>query len=314
MIPPPEISSNAPAVSSHSSLLHLPLRILLATLLLFSFGCSKDFLNNLKEIAQLRNQLVEEFHEQNINVTLQNSSVLQIAFINSPLNEGPQQERAQRAQETALFVKRNFAGIDRLERISVSFFRNETRMIIVNYTEQIDSYAFGKDASLIDALFPYNPQSAFKGEEDVTVTYNASRNESEVRISRLQLEGDLDRGVVLSPHFVVRGDATTAGRSSGIPDVVVFNFASYAAEKIFKGDPPLRIIADGYPVFNDKARNQSRTAEGGNEFLVQGISLNRFLKITEAKTVIVELGTKQFLLSDNQLRALRDMAGYANSR
>jgi hypothetical protein len=305
-----QTSSSAPAESSHSFLLHVSLHLVLATLVLCSFGCSKDLLNELKEIAQLRNQMVQEFHEQNINVNLENSTVLQIAFINSPLNEGPQQERARRAQETALFVKRNFAGIDRLERLSVSFVRNETRMIVINYTQQIDSYEFGKDASLIGALFPYNPQSAFKGEEDVMVTYNPARNESEVKITRLQLEGDLDRGVVLSPHFVVRGDATTAGRSSGIPDVVVFSFASYAPEKIFKGDPTLRIVADSYAVFSEKARNLSVMAEGGNEFLVQGVPLDKFLKITEAKTVIVELGTKQFLLSDDQLRALKDMATY----
>lgn len=303
----------SPNGGGNANLLRLSLCCALAMLLPCSFGCGKGLLNDLSQIAQLRNQLIKEFHEQNINVGLQNSAALNITFVNSPFNERPPEERARRAQETALFIKRHYAGIDRLERMSVSFLRNETRMFIINYTQEIDSFVFGKDASLVGAPYEYDPQSAFKGEEDVHAIYNTSRNESEVRITRLQLEGDMDRGVMLSPHFIVRGDATTAGHAVGIPAAVVFNFASYAPEKIFNGDPPLRIVADGNTIFNDKARNLSSASAGGNEFLVQGVPLAQFLKMTEAKTVVLGLGHKEYLLSDRQLRALRDMANYANS-
>lgn len=313
MTSPLQTSLCAPKGGNSSFLLHLLLWFVITIGFMISFGCGKELLNELKEVAQLQKQLIAEFYEQNLNVTLQNSTALKIAFINSPLNEQPQEERVRRAQETALFVKRNFAGIARLQSMSVSFLRNETKMFIINYTEEIDSYAFGKDGVLVGALFPYDPQSAFKGEEDVMVTYNADRNESEVRITRLQLEGDMDKGLMLSPHFLVRGDATTAGRSAGIPDAVVFNFASYAPEKLFNGDPQLRIIADGYTIFNDKARNLSQRSAGGNEFLVQGIPLAQFLKMTAARRVVLGLGGKEFLLNDSQLRALGDMGNYANS-
>jgi hypothetical protein len=57
----------------------------------------------------------------------------------------------------------------------------------------------------------------------------------------------------------------------------------------------------------------STTTAGGNEFLVQAIPLEEFLKMTAARTVVLTLGSKEFLLSESQMRALRDMAVYANS-
>jgi len=285
--------------------------ILIAVLHLCLVGCGKDVFKTLDDLAHLQNDLIKEFHEQNINVALQNSNNLAVTFVNSPLNGQPDQ-RIRRAQETAVFIRRHYAGIDRLESILVRFFKHETRLLIVDYTEEIDSFVFGKDAVLIGAPPEFGP-NAFKDEGDVTVNYNPARNESEVQIVRLDLEGNTEKGVVLSPHFKVRGDANIAGHTIGIPSAVIFNFASFAPEKVFKGDPALRIVADGITVFDDKAHNMSATTAGGNEFLVQAIPLDQFLKVTAAKTVVLTLGNKEYLLSESQMRALRDMAVYANS-
>lgn len=290
-----------------------PLAISLITVLQLCFfvGCGKDVFKTLDEIARIRNDLIKEFHEPNINVMLQNSKNLAVTFVNSPLNARPD-ERNRRAQETALFIKRHYAGIDRIASISVRFLKHEKRMLVVDYTEEIDTFVFGKDAVLMGAP-PEMRSRAFKGVGDVTVNYNPARNESEVQIVRLELEGNTEKGVVLSPHFKVRGDASTAGHTIGIPSAVIFNFASFAPEKVFKNDPVLKIVADGLTVFDDKAHNLSTTTAGGNEFLVQAIPLDQFLKVTAAKTVILTLGSKEYLLAENQLLALRDMAVYANS-
>jgi len=274
-------------------------------------GCGKDVFKTLGELATLRNELIREFHEQNIDVTLQNSNNLAVTFVNSPLNARPDQ-LFRRAQETATFIKRHYAGIDRLESILVRFFKQEKRMLVVDYTEEIDSFVFGRDAVLIGAPPGMRPD-IFKDEDDVSVVYNPARNESDVQIVRLDLEGNTEKGLSLSPHFKVRGDASIAGHTIGIPSAVIFNFASFAPEKVFKDDPALKIVADGLTVFNDKAHNMSMTTAGGNEFLVQAIPLDQFLKMTAARTVVLTLGSKEFLLSESQMRALRDMAVYANS-
>ena len=305
-------SFDPPRASRYFSLSALAIRLLIPMLLLSLLGCGKDVFNTVGEMAQLRNDLIKEFHEQDINVSIQNSTNLAVTFVNSPLNGQPV-ERFKRAQETALFIKRHYVGIDRLESMLVRFMKNETRLWVINRGQEIDSFVFGKDAVLIGAPPEYNSPQVFKGEEDVLVNYNPTRNESEVRITRLQLEGDTEQGVVLSPRFKVRGDASTAGHTIGIPSAVIFDFASFAPEKLFKGDPALRIVADGSLIFNDKAHNLSATTAGGNEFLVQAVPLDQFLKLTGAKVVILTLGSKEYLLSERQLGALRDMANYANS-
>ncbi|MGH9874119.1 MAG: hypothetical protein ACRD9S_16835 [Pyrinomonadaceae bacterium] len=300
-----------PSKGSNTSSLPPLVRFLIPALLVCSFGCGKDLFNSLTELAQLRNALIKEFHEQNIDVTIQNSTNLAVTFVNSPLNAYPD-ELPMRAQETAFFIKRHYVGIDRLESILVRFLKNETRNYVITYTEEIDSFMFGKDAVLIGAPPEYNPR-AFKGPGDVNVNYNATRNESEVGIMRLQLEGNTEKGVVLSPHFKVRGDASIAGHTIGIPSAVIFDFASFAPEKVFKEDPVLKLVADGIAIYNDKAHNLNATTTGGNEFLVQAIPLAQFLKVADAKTVVLTLGNREYLLSEEQLEALRDMATYANS-
>ncbi len=305
-------SFSPPNRVSYSPLLRIVISLSIFILLVCVSGCDKNVLNSFGEMAQLRDDLRKEFHEQGIGVTLQDSTNLAVTFLNSPLNAQPR-ERFKRAQETALFIKRHYAGIDRLESILVRFLKGEKRMYVIDYVGEVDSFVFGKDAVLVGASPGDNNPQGFKDVGDATVNYNPARNESEVRITRLQLEGDTDKGVMVSPRFKVRGDASTAGHTIGIPSAIIFDFASFAPEKIFKGDPVLRIVADGNTIYNDKAHNLSTTTEGGNEFLVQAVPLDQFLKLTEAKTVVLALGNKEYLLTETQLHALRDMASYANA-
>jgi hypothetical protein len=228
--------------------------IFLSLLLLCFCGC-KDTINSLGELGQLRNDLIKEFHESNITVSLNNSTNLAVTFTNSPLNAGLSYDRFRRAQETALFIKRRYAGIGRIETMLIKFMTQETR--------EIDGFVFGKNASLIGAPPGDDPQNAFNDEQDVGVTYNATRNESEVRVRQIQLEGDMEKGLALSLHFKIRGDATTAGHASGIPASIVFTFSSFAPAKVFQTDPQLKLVADGAVIFSDKAHNLNSSSEGG---------------------------------------------------
>src|ERR1700737_3000531 len=72
-------------------------------------GCGKEFIKSLGDMARLRAELIKEFHDQDINVVVQNSTVLGVTFINSKLNDQSSTKRLERARETAVFIKRHYA-------------------------------------------------------------------------------------------------------------------------------------------------------------------------------------------------------------
>lgn len=281
-------------------------------LLLLSFSSCKETINALGDLGQLRRELIKEFHESEIAVSLDNSAVLAVTFVNSPLNTAPSDQRFDRAQVTALFIKRRYPGIGDVKTMLVRFMEQKTSMFVINETREIDSFVFDKNALMIGAPPGSDPQSYLGEKEEVNVNYNAARNESEVQ-GGLRLEGDLEKGLTVFLHFKVRGDASTAGQARGIPAAVVFSISSFAPAKVFKTDPPLKIVADGAVVFNDKAHNLNSTTEGGNEFLVQAVPLDQFMKLAEARTVVLGLGNKEYLLNAKQLRTLRKLTDYADS-
>ena len=276
-------------------------------------GCGKELLKSLGDMARLRADLIKEFHDQDINVVVQNSTVLGVTFINSKLNDQSSMKRMERAQETAIFIKRHYAGIDRIERVWVSFVANEKRFLIVNYTTGIDTFLFDKRGSLLRPPGQYEAHPDLNGDDVARATYNASRNQTDVQITRLQLSGNLDEGVALVPGFILPGDATSADRATTRPRWVNFTFASYAPRKVFKTDVPFAVIADGKTIYNSISRNTSTTTEGGNEFLTQVIPFPQFVEMIRARKAGLKLADKEYSLTDRQLGGLRDMASYAAS-
>ena len=293
----------------HQHALFLSLLLLVASL----SGCGKELLKSLGDLARLRAELIKEFHEQDLSVVVQNSNLLRVTFINSKLNDQSNLKRMERAQETAVFIKRHYAGIDRIERVWVSFVAQEKRFLIVNYTRGIDAFSFDKNAALLRPPAQYVPQPDLKGDDEARATYNASRNQTDVMITRLQLSGDMDEGVALVPDFTVSGDATPPRRATTLPRAVNFTFASYAPMKVFKTDVPFAIIADGKTIYSSLAHNTSTTTEGGNEFLTQVIPFPQFLEMTRAGKVKLKLAAQLYPLTDAQLGRLRDMASYTTS-
>jgi hypothetical protein len=184
---------------------------------LLAFACSSGPLKSLADMARLRQLLIEKYHEQNINVSLQNSRFLLISFVNSPLNNKDPADRATRAQDTATFAVSNYPAIKGIENIWVTFVEAESHFFIYRYSKSLGFFVFDRNGVAV---------SSSGSEEDSrrpVVWFSSARNETDVSITRLQLEGDLNHGIALVPHFTFKGDVHDPNRVA--PDWAVFDFA-----------------------------------------------------------------------------------------
>ena len=283
--------------------------ILVLCSFLLACSCSSGLVKSLRDTARLRQQLIDKYHEQDVNVTLQNSRFLSIVFINSPLNQKDNAERARRAQDTAAFVVANFPAINRIENIWVHFIESESHFIVYHYRRSLGFFAFDRNGVAVN--------SGRTREEDLrtpVVRYNAARNQTDVSITRLQLEGDMNHGIALVPHFTITGNARDTNSKLVAPDWVGFDFASYADRKVFAGNSRLEIRSDDVLAFTGDARllaAQDSASEGSTaQFLTAQIPFQQFSKIANAQDVRIKLATKQFQLSPEDVNSLRAMRAY----
>ena len=277
--------------------------------LLFASACSSGLVKSLRDTARLRQQLMDKYHEQDVSVTLQNARFLSIVFVNSPLNQKDNTERTRRAQDTAAFVVVNYPAIKRIENIWVSYFESESHFIVYHYRRSLGFFVFDRNGVALS--------SGGTREDDPrtpVVRYNAARNQTDVSITRLQLEGDLNHGIALVPHFNITGNAHDPNSKLVAPDWVGFDFASYADRKIFAGNAKLEISSDDSVAFTGDARLLAAQDSGGDgstaQFLTAQISFQQFSKIANAQAVSIKLGTKQFQLSAEDVNSLRAMRAY----
>jgi hypothetical protein len=273
---------------------------------LLASACSTGPLKSLRNTARLRQQLIDKYHEQDINVSLRNSRFLFIAFVNSPLNKNGPAERARRAQETATFTASNFPTIKEIETIGVSFVAAESRFFVYHYNKNLGFFSFDRYGVAV------NSSGSDEDPRQPVVRFNSARNETDVSITRLQLEGDMNHGIALVPHFTLKGNLRDANRS--LPESVVFDFASYADSKVFPADARLDIRCDEVGVFSGSARlltPQDSGSEGSTaQFLTAQIPVPQFSKMGTARQVKLKLGSKDFELSTEDVKALRTMSGY----
>ena len=117
---------------------------------LLASACSNGLIKSLGDLARLRQQLIDKYHEQDIRVNLQNSRYLTIIFVNSPLNQQAAAVRAKRAQEAAKFVVSNYPAIGKIGNIWISFVASETRLIIFHYSNTIEAFAFDNTGAEMD--------------------------------------------------------------------------------------------------------------------------------------------------------------------
>lgn len=289
------------------------LRTLLTSVLcasLLASACSSGLIKSLGDLARLRQQLIDKYHEPEINVTLMNSRFLNIQFINSPLNQQDAAKRAQRAQETAKLAAANYPGIAQVQYIWVGFVRYETHLIIFHYTSMVVAFVFDKNGNAMD-----NSSSADEDVRKPVVKYSATRNETDVSITRLQLEGDLNHGIAMVPHFTVAGNVHDSNSKLGVPSQVIVDFASYADRKLFSGNAKLEIRCDGVLAFSGNALlltpQDSGSERSTAQFLETQIPLQQFAKMGRSREVKIKLGNKAFELSPEDISALRAMSDYA---
>lgn len=273
-----------------------------------SMACS-GAIKTLSDLNAIHYHLQQKYHDE-VSVNLNNSRFLSVVFINSPLNKVAGSERLSRAQDAAVFVSRNYEGIKSVEQIWISFVATKTYFIVFHKTEGLGSFGFHKDGRRIG--------SGPDGEEDYrapVVKFNEPRNESDVSITRIQLEGTPNDGVALVPHFIVSGDARV--RATAVPAYVTLDFASYSSQPRFTNNPQLEIYCDDELIAKGPAQLMPADANGTEETIAQfvtvRISFKSFLRMAAARKVRINVGSKRFEMVAGDIEALADMAAHAGA-
>jgi hypothetical protein len=276
-------------------------------------GSCKQVVQSLSDIAKLHAAIVKEYGEKDVFVNLHNGTSLAITFINSPLNAKDTEERAKRAQQTALFVRQHFPSINQIHGIWVAFVRQETRFIVIHYATSLDVFAFDKDAQ---PLRPPREHPASDNSDTGSrpyANYSPTLKQTEVKVRSLQLEGDLNYGLLVIPHYTVPGDVTGV-KSSVLPRSVVFDFASYSEKSLFPGEPRITFLTDGKVVFDTAA--QFSTSKGSDEKFFESLALEipyaKFRRMIAGKNLILRIGDREYQFTDEQLQALQALNEYAS--
>src|SRR5256885_7229496 len=116
----------------------------------FSQACSNGLVKRLTEAAKLRQDLMDKYQEKEVNVDLQNSVFLSIAFVNSQMNQEDAGKRAARAQEVAKFVVKTFPSIGKIKSIWITFMASETRWIVFHSRSSLGQFIYNNRGELIN--------------------------------------------------------------------------------------------------------------------------------------------------------------------
>lgn len=272
-------------------------------------SCGTQIVKSLGDLAQLQGEIAKEYKEAGVNVRLNNNAFLVVTFINSPLNKNEPEERSRRAQETATFVKTHYRSMGTIEEVWVGFVRQETRYIVVNYTENLDMFGFDRNAQPLRMRDEYSSRMP-ENDLSPSANYSPRTKETDISISGFQLQGTLKQGLTLSPHFTVTGDAT-GGKLLPPPKSVSFDFASYGPKPKFPDETRVTLLSDEKVVFKTTQQfSTSRFDDGSSsEFLLMQVPYEAFRRMTAGERLVIRLGDKDFPLTAEQA-ALREMTRY----
>lgn len=292
--------------SSRSQLLTFTL--LLSCLL--AAGCVQ-LAKSLVEISKLQAAIIKEFGDKDVNVNLNNDTTLTITFINSPLNDKGPDERAKRAQQTAVFVNGHYPAIAAIEEIWVGFVQQETRYVVVHYSKGLGFFGFDNNGSPLRRPEEEPPMGESDDSIQPTAVYSSTLKQTDVVINHLQLEGDLNFGLIVVPHFSVPGDSTEFRRSPSYPQSVQFDFSSYSEKSQFPGAPKITFLVDGRVVFETSAQfSTSKFDEKFTEYLSLPVPYPAFRRMTGGKKLMLRMGDREYEFTGEQVAALREMARY----
>ncbi|MEP6571019.1 MAG: hypothetical protein ABJC10_14710 [Acidobacteriota bacterium] len=276
-------------------------------------GCGKQ-LATISDLAELQRRIVSEYGEDGVNVNL-SSGALTVTFINSPLNFKNYDERAKRAQATAVFVKRHYPSITKVDELWVVFLRQETRYIVVTYTDSVGSFGFDRNARPLQLSEDVKPVRNDNPGLHPTAVYSAARDRTEISISRLQLEGNLNNGLALVPHFEVAGDSSGVRQSAAAPKFVSLDFAAFSFGSMFPGPSRIIFLSDEKVVYDTTDKfSGSTTAKGGvSEYLLLQVPYPAFRRMVAGEKLTLRMGDREYQLSREQLAALREMTAYVKT-
>ena len=282
---------------------------LLCCLLLLA-GCGK-LVKSLGELSQLQSDIAKEFKEKEVGVHLNNNTALTITFVNSALNSQEFEQRQKRAERTASFVIAHYPSVTKLQEIWVVFMVMKTRFVVLNYSETVAYFGFdntGKPLRQVDAELP-PPEPV--DETRPIATYNAAKQQTEVIIRQMSLEGDLNNGFSVAPHFSVPGDASGLKRSTSFPDSVSFDFLSFSEKSMFPGAPKFTFLTDGKVVFESSEQfSTSKVDEKFSELAYVKVPYRTFRKMVSGKSLRLTIGDREYIFTEKQLDALREMTKY----
>ena len=283
----------------------LPHRTLFAAILagsLLASGCLPSVAKELRDLQVLQNELQKKFgDETDVHLaTGVNRGTLYVSFINSSVNDWPEEAREKRAAEAAQFVKTRFSN-NQVSAILVSFLRRKTRLLVLHHTKTVGSYPFDKNGQ------PFGPPEATLSRValETTANYSARGNRSDVFAYGIQLEGEPGKdGVTLLPNFHTTGDVNiTKGPP---PKTVQFDFASYSSTPRFKETEAITFVADGKRLLKTKGTFHGNDAQ----FCYLPVPYPAFRKMIDAKTLTIKVGAKEYTLTPFQFRALQKMGDY----
>ena len=213
-----------------------------------SNACSNGFVKRMTEAAKLRQDLMDKYQEKEVNVNLPSPAFLTISFVDSALNQEDAGKRAARAQEAAKFVAKNFPSIAKIQTIWIMFVATERRWIVFHYHRSLNEYSFNNRGELIATIRMNTSDDPLSP----IVRFNPTSNETDISVTRVQLEGDLNHGIALVPHFTASGNAGDPNAKVIAPAFVVFDFASYADRRIFRPTAIWKLLLMARPIFPGK--------------------------------------------------------------
>ena len=123
---------------------YIKLTFLILLLLMLVSGCGQAF-QAFQDLSSLRNKIIEKYHENNVGLLIHNGNAISVSFTNSSFNKLEPAQKKEKAKEIALYVKENYAPMDNIDKIIVSFVIHKTYFFVIDYTDGLDTFFYNTD-------------------------------------------------------------------------------------------------------------------------------------------------------------------------
>jgi len=163
-------------------------------------------------------------------------------------------------------------------------------------------------AAVLNAPWPSLAQQATSKTAKIEVIYDRGKDKTTVRLQPVRISGE--KGKYHSLHMAPGFSYT--GREPRTPEIIDFELRTVVKGKL-KIDLYVLFIVDGEKIFLSSNRwgvKKGRLGRGWmGEHLVFRMPYETFLKITGASSFEIKLDNVSFPVGEEQLEALRELAG-----